>query len=156
MRLFTLVVIGFGTIAAAPANTPTASAKAWLTEIYRKYTPAGGGKGAPWGTDKNVKRYFDSTLAERILQDRHVAAKKNDAPILDGDPFIDAQDWSIASFDIATEDLGNARCKATVRFKNAGTPSVVTLDLVQAGDAWRISDIHYSDGRSLLETLHTA
>jgi hypothetical protein len=156
MRLFTLAVVGLATVAAVPASSPAASAKAWVAEIYRKYTPAGGGKGAAWGTDKDVKRYFEGGLAERIVQDRRVAAKRNDAPILDGDPFIDAQDWSIPSFEISTDDLGHGRCTAIVKFENAGTRTMVTLDLVQTRDGWRISDIHYSDGRSLLETLHTA
>ena len=104
-----------------------------------------------------MRRYFEPSLAALISNDRKDAAKHHDVPTLDGDPFIDAQDWEIKSFDITVNEMDGSKAAATVKFVNAGEPATVTLDLVSiagAGNAnpWRISDITYlHDGKP--ETL---
>jgi len=71
---------------------------------------------------------------------------------LDGDPFVDAQDWDIADFDIAVTDAVNNAANATVKFRNSDTPTVVVLDLVKTGNDWRVGDVTWQhDGKK--ETL---
>jgi hypothetical protein len=142
--------------AAAPASADTAKAKAWVSDIYRFYTPAGGAKGAPWITNKDVKRYFEPALAKRILKDRETAEKNHDLPLLDSDPFVDGQDWDIKSYTVTVDVASTGKSVATVSFVSAGTAMTIKLDLVQTPAGWRIADIHYQDGRSLLDTLQTA
>ena len=73
-------------------------------------------------------------------------------PALDGDPFVDAQDWDIAAFEIAFADSTSNKTRATVNFRNAGQPVSVALDLVMVSNDWRISDITWQrDGKA--ETL---
>ena len=66
--------------------------------------------------------------------------------LLDFDPFIDAQDWEIAKFDIAVNDAAAGKTQATVKFVNLGEPTTVMIDLVQANKAWRIYDITWLHG----------
>jgi hypothetical protein len=103
-------------------------------------------------TDADLRRYFEPSLVALISKDRKDAARRHEVPTLDGDPFIDAQDWEIPSFDIAVSDAGNGNATSTVKFVNAEQPVTVALDLVSAGGNWRIHDITWQhDGKP--ETL---
>jgi len=135
---------------AAPALAADQTAKAFVTAIYAKYKGKNT-KGIPLDNDKQIRRYFAPALAASIIKDRNDAAKRNEVGALDGDPFIDAQDWEIASFDIAVAENGPDKARATVKFTN-DTPKVVVLDLVKLKNEWRISEITYQrDDKS--ETL---
>ena len=62
-------------------------------------------------------------------------------PNLDGDPFVDAQDWQIAKVDIAISQSAPARAQATVKFNNIDEAKTVILDLVKLKDGWRVAEI---------------
>ncbi len=117
------------------------TAKSFLQSIYGHYI----GKdahGVELDTAAEVRRYLAPPLAAAILADR--AAAKGEVGNIDGDIFIDAQDWEIASFAIATDEKPD-RASATVRFVNLGKPIAIALDLVLLKDSWRISEINYGD-----------
>jgi hypothetical protein len=76
-----------------------------------------------------------------MVKDRKQAARRGEVGTLDFDPFVDAQDWEISDLAIAIEEVGPAKARATVKFKNVDKPSVVTLDLVKAGKAWKIGNV---------------
>src|SRR5581483_6055615 len=59
----------------------------------------------------------------------------------DGDPFVDAQDWQIAEFDIDVAETAAGKAKATVKFVNLDQPITIVLDLVKIGKDWRIGEI---------------
>lgn len=85
-------------------------------------------------------------LLRMIKTDARRAARRRQVPTLDGDPFVDAQDWKISAlkFDITEED---AKATARVAFKNAGQARTVTLLLVKAKDGgWRIDDFVGAEG----------
>jgi len=135
---------------AAPALAAEPTAKAFVSAIYAKYKGKNT-KGIPLDKDAQIRRYFAPALAALIIKDRNDAAKRNEVGALDGDPFIDAQDWEIASFDIAVAENGPDKARATVKFTN-DKPQVVVLDLVKLKKEWRIAEITYQrDGKS--ETL---
>jgi hypothetical protein len=136
---------------AGTARADDAAALAFVKAIYAPYK----GKntnGITLDTDADLRRYFEPPLVALISKDRKDAARRHEVPTLDGDPFIDAQDWEIPSFDIAVSDAGNGNATSTVKFVNAGQPVTVALDLVSAGGNWRIHDITWQhDGKA--ETL---
>jgi hypothetical protein len=68
------------------------------------------------------------------------------SPTLDGDPFVDAQDFEIARLRVSTKSTGAAAATATVSFINVKKPRTMTLDLVKVGGAWRIADIKGPSG----------
>jgi hypothetical protein len=140
-----------GSIACAPALAADAAATAFVTKIYDAYKGKGS-KGISIASEAAVQRYFESSLAAMIIKDQKTAARKHDAPSLDGDPFIDAQDWEISAFDIAVTDAPPDKAVATVSFKNIDQQTKILLDLVKAKNDWRIANITWQrDGKA--ETL---
>lgn len=116
------------------------SAHDFVAAIYDTYV----GKdrnGLALDSDAKVRRYFEPSLAALILKDRKQAARRGEVGALDFDPFVDAQDWEISDLQIAADDSGPGKARATVKFKNVDKPSVVTLDLVKTGKTWKISNV---------------
>ncbi len=134
-----------------PGRADDATALTFVKAIYAAYKGKNS-KGVTLDTDADLRRYFAPSLAALISKDRKDAARRHDVPALDGDPFIDAQDWEISGFDIAVHDSGDGKATSTVKFVNAGQPVTVALDLVSSGNTWRIADITWQhDGKP--ETL---
>jgi len=153
--MLTRRIIIFGAVAAVSvagtARATDASASAFVSGIYAAYKGKNA-KGVRLDGDAALRRYFEPSLAALIGKDQKDAARRHEVPSLDGDPFVDAQDWDIANFDIAVTDTAAGKAKATVKFVNAGEPATVVLDLVGADNNWRISDITWRhDGKP--ETL---
>jgi hypothetical protein len=132
---------------AAADPSPTA----FVTGIYAAYKGKDA-KGIRLDTEVNIRRYFEPSLAALMIKNQKDAARRHEAPSLDGDPFVDAQDWDITAVDIAVTDTVNNTASATVKFRNGDTPAAVVLDLVKTGNDWRVSDITWQhDGKK--ETL---
>jgi hypothetical protein len=135
----------------ASAAAPDESARAFVAAIYETYKGKNG-NGITLDTESDLRRYFEPSLAALISKDQKDAAKRNDVPTLDGDPFVDAQDWEIAEVKISVGDTNAGKAQATVNFENAGQPTTIVLDLVKIKTDWRISDITWQhDGKP--ETL---
>jgi len=134
-------------VTAAPALAADASAKAFVTQIYDAFKGKDS-KGPSLVSDRDIRRYVEPTLAALMIKDQNAAAKRGDVGALDGDPFVDAQDWKIDAFDIAVADVAPNKARATVKFTNLGSPQTVVLDLVKINTGWRISDITWNrDGK---------
>jgi hypothetical protein len=103
--------------ATGPARAESASPRAFLEAIYKPYL-AKKYKGTDYSKPANLRRYFEPKLANAIIKDMAAAAKRNEVPTLDGDPFIDAQDWEIADLAIDVKPEGSAKAAATVDFTN--------------------------------------
>ena len=99
------------------AVAANASATAFVTRIYDAYKGENS-KGILIDTDAAIRRYFEPSLAALISKDQKDAARRHEVPTLDGDPFIDAQDWDISAVDIAVRDASPDKAVATVSFKN--------------------------------------
>lgn len=125
--------------ASAPKDTLTP--EAFLRGIYTPY-PNQDFKGQPFW---QVDRFFAPELARTIEADMREAKRRGEAPRLDGDPFVDSQDWDIAKLDISVKADGR-RAVGMVSFENLGKPTEITLDLVRTGMGWRITDIKAPSG----------
>lgn len=135
----------------APAPAGDAAATAFVTKIYDAYKGKDS-KGILLDKEAQIRRYFEPSLAALIVKDRDDAAKRGDVPTLDGDPFVDAQDFEISDVNIAVSDAPPDKATATVNFKNINEPVKVVLNLVKIKNEWRIADILYThDGKA--ETL---
>jgi|SoimicmetaTmtLMB_FD_contig_41_4565497_length_1376_multi_2_in_0_out_0_2 hypothetical protein len=130
---------------AAPAETP----QAFLEAIYRNYRGSGT-PGIEISKAAVVRRYFIPALAAAMIKDQAQAARRSEVPALDGDPFVDAQDWDISNLKIEVKMAGPAKAVGTVSFTNFNEPRSVTLDLVKLAPGWRIADIKMM-GRTLRE-----
>jgi Protein of unknown function (DUF3828) len=144
----------FAALSAGPALAPTAAgaadatALAFVTDIYAAYKGKDA-KGHPLDDERAIRRYFEPSLAALMVKDQKIAAKRGEVGLLDFDPFIDAQDWEIATFDIAVDDGAPGKATATVKFSNFDKPVTVRLDLVKLKNEWRIADITWlRDGKT--------
>ena len=142
-------------VAALPvaARAQGDTALAFLQKIYEPYKQPGF-KGQPyWETE----RYFATDLADAIQRDFQEAKKRQEVPALDGDPFIDAQDWRIASIGYAVSTGSSKdRAAAVVTFTNLDQPKQLAVFLIETPRGWRIDDIVGRGGSSLraLYKLH--
>ena len=121
---------------------------AFLHEIYDPYLKEGF-QGQPYW---QVSRFFVPELARIMEADMRDAKRRGEVPKLDGDPFIDAQDWDIDKLAISVRTEG-PKAIGMVSFENQGKPTEITLDLVRTGVGWRISDIKSPSGK--LSELYT-
>ena len=116
--------LGMACVVAAPAVAADASATAFVTK---------------------------PSLAALIIKDQKAA--HGEVGILDGDPFIDAQDWEISAVDIAVRDVSPDKAVATVNFKNIDRQSTIMLDLIKIKSDWRIANITWQRDGGKKETL---
>jgi hypothetical protein len=125
---------------AAPAHPD--DPHGFLEAIYAKYTGRAGSDGVDLSSDAEIRHLFDPPLATLIIADRQKASRTGEPPNLDGDPFVDAQDWVISDLQITVRRSGET-AKAEVRFTNLDQPVTIRLDLVRLADGWRIHEIDY-------------
>ena len=147
-----LILAAFGVLPAQawaqgqgqPQSEPpkdTVTPEAFLRGIYTPY-PNQDFKGQPFW---QVDRFFAPDLARAIEADMREAKRRGEVPRLDGDPFVDAQDWDIAKLDISVKAEG-PKTVGLVSFENQGKPTEIKLDLVRTGMGWRIADIKSPSG----------
>jgi hypothetical protein len=133
------VVLALAAAAPGSAQEAEESAHAFLTRIYNTYVGRDA-KGMPL-TERATMRLFTPRLRRLIAADAAQAAKRGEVPNLNGDPFIDAQDWEIQDFTIDTREISPGKVKATVRFKNLDKDVAMVLDLRKTKDSWQIDEI---------------
>ena len=130
------------------ATAETASPQSFVDGIYKHYLGKDS-KGLPLNNSAAIRRYFAPPLSEAMAKDFAAAEKAGEVPMLNGDPFIDAQDWEISNVKTAVKSTGAATAVATVAFVQFMEPRTVTLDLVNTPAGWRIADIKWARGDSL-------
>jgi hypothetical protein len=143
-----LAVVG----AHAGAARADPAAKAFLEKIYAAYEGKAS-EGIGLDSDAMLQRYFEPKLAALMIKDRKDAKKRGDVPDLDGDPFINGQDWEIGPVDIAVRDIAPDKASATVKFRNLKVETTVVYDLVRLKQGWRIADITW-DGKDTLRGIY--
>jgi hypothetical protein len=125
---------------AGPSAPDDASALAFISAIYKSYT-TGSKDGVRIDTGRKLRRYFEPVLAAAMDKDQETAAKRHEVGELDGDPFIDAQDYEIKHFDLAIKDTAPGKATATVTFDNFDKQRTMVLELIAVKNDWRIYDI---------------
>ena len=90
-------------------------AAGFVDGIYKHYLGKDS-KGLALSSDATIRRYFAPPLADAIVKDFAAAEKAGEVPLLNGDPFIDAQDWEISNLKTAVKSTGANTAVATVTF----------------------------------------
>jgi hypothetical protein len=125
-----------------PALAQEQSADQFLHTIYDQYK----GTDGPPLDDAAMTNYFTPETYKLIKADSDAAAKKNEVPALNGDPFIDAQDWQIEQIKIAVTEPKPGAAVGVVTFKNFGEMFEIKLDLSKTPKGWRIAEIYAPSG----------
>jgi hypothetical protein len=96
-----------------------------------------------------LDKYFDKNLANLIWKD--MTTHKDEVGVLDFDPFYNTQDPDIKNLSVGQAKTEGAKATVPVSFTNSGRKETITYALVQQNSAWKISDIKYEGGGSLLK-----
>ena len=131
-------------VATAHAAPAKQSPQQFLEAIYQTYVGKDS-KGLGLAKPAEIRRYLEPALAAAMIKDSAAAAKRGDVGTLDGDPFIDGQDWEITDVKVSASETG-AKANGSVSFNNFKEAQTVTLDLVKLSAGWRIADIHNKSG----------
>jgi hypothetical protein len=123
----------------------TASPQAFIDGIYKNYLGKES-KGLVLSSEAVIRRYFAPPLSDAMVKDFTTAWKRGEVPDLNGDPFIDAQDWEVSGLKTAVTSTGANTAVATVTFVMFDKPRTMTLDLVNTPSGWRISEIRAPTG----------
>jgi hypothetical protein len=140
--------LGFGLAlcwTAAPWAQTAQSAQDFLKSVYDPYFFIKDYKGQAY--TERPDRFFVPDLAQAITRDMAEAKKRNEVPTLDGDPFLDAQDWKVADIGYSVRTNGDGtKAAAAVSFLNLGEPKAFAITLAKTPQGWRISDIVGTNG----------
>jgi hypothetical protein len=143
-----ILVSGFvGTFAfCAEHSDKVASPAALVRELYTVHET----KNDPFTQPRTILgKYFDKTLLSLYIKDTSGDGVGN----LDFDPLYDAQDFNIKDLSVALMSQQKASAEVAASFKNMGKNEKIVFSLSAGEDGWRISDIKYSDGRTLKKIL---
>lgn len=152
-RLLLASFLGAGLVmagCAAPAPQAVAdeagfaSPQDLLGDIYKQYADKPAGSGIDLSAPGAVEKYFAPELAQKINADMERAKATNDIPVLNGDPFVDSQDWQITNVAFAVGKSAEPdETMAVVKFKNYGEQKEVKLSLAKTAIGWQIADIDW-------------
>jgi hypothetical protein len=123
---------------------------ALVADLYKQ---SGRNRG-PFFQTKNralLDKYFEKNLAGLIWKDALNA--RGEVGAIDGDPLYNAQDMEIKKFSIHPPRYENGKATVTVSFENFGQKQEILFSLVLKNAAWKIEDIKYNDGTSLVGIL---
>lgn len=98
---------------------------------------------------KLLDKYFDKNLADLIWKD--LTTHVGEVGVLDFDPFYNAQDADIKNLKVTPAVVEGDKASATVTFTNYGKKEKLIYTLVKQNGAWKISDINYGEGNTLLK-----
>jgi hypothetical protein len=145
-----IVLVGALAFAGAfpQAGQADPAAKAFLEKIYAAYKGKNS-KGVDLDGAAALRRYFEPGLAALMIKDEKAAARRHDVPTLEGDPFVNGQDWEVNAVDIMVEDTAPEKATATVTFMNIDRVDKLVFDLVKLKSGWRIADIDWGENGTL-------
>lgn len=140
-----------------PAGTPDstgaeaqfATAEPLIAELYKQHDANKG----PFRERKRavIDKYFAKPLADMLWKNDQRPAGEMGA--IDADPLYDAQDTEIKKFVVGKAVVNGDKASVPVTFENFGQKKNVTYVMVRQGDAWKISDIKYQGGYTLLQNF---
>ena len=126
------------------------SPDALVADLYREHNH----KHSPFFQTRSralLYKYFEKTLADMIWKD--AVHSKGEVGAIDGDPLYDAQDVDIKKFAIDKATSAGGKAQVNVRFENFGQKKHIVFVLVNGKTGWRISDLEYGEGRTLVGEL---
>jgi hypothetical protein len=148
---FFLLLFSFSSIisAADQAVTP----EALVAQIYKAHDA----EKSPFFQDQNralVDRYFAKELADFLWKD--AKESKGEVGVIDFDPLYNAQDTEIKNFVVNKAKVDGGKATVVASFMNFDQKTRITFKLAQQHDAWKISDIQYTEGHTLLKLFKVA
>jgi hypothetical protein len=132
------------------AQSQTTLPEVLVAELYKQHDA----KKSPFFQTKDralVDKYFTKPLADLIWKDATTA--KNEVGAIDGDPLYNAQETEIKNFSVGKGEIKGDKATVAVTFTNVGEKKTVNFELKQVGGSWKIDNILYGKGDSLMKWL---
>lgn len=98
-----------------------------------------------------VDKYFTKATADMIWKD--AVESKGEVGALGADPLYNAQDTEIKNFKIGQAEIKGNNAEVPVNFLNFKEKQKIIFTLIKEKDIWKIKDIKYSEGFSLVSLL---
>ena len=117
-----------------------------VTDLYKAHN----GKTDPLqypASKKLLGAYFEKGLLSLFLKDQ--SESQGEVGKLDFDPLYAAQDFEIKDFSVALVAQQKDSAEVAASFKNLGTSKKIVFLLSPTSQGWRITDIRFSDARTL-------
>ncbi|MEO7673411.1 MAG: DUF3828 domain-containing protein [Pyrinomonadaceae bacterium] len=134
----------------AAAQSQAAAASALVSDLYKQHDA----KKSPFFQTKSrtlVDKFFTKRLGDLIWKDAN--SSSGEVGAIDADPLYSGQDLEIKNLAIGAAVVKSDTATVPVTFANYGTKQTVTFTLKQNGTAWKIDDIGYGGGDSLMKWL---
>lgn len=159
------IALAFNTVGpvAQARQAPQPSPRSLVVNLYRDFAwvplfatdPTLKGpqwEGVSQQSESVLRGYFAPDLARLLVADRQCAARSQGVCNLDFDPIFNAQDSSGAS-DLAVSPGAPGQVIVSIRYPSDPKPMKLIFAMRQTPSGWRIADIRYPDGSSLLKLL---
>ena len=98
---------------------------------------------------KLLDKYFDRNLANLIWKD--LTTYRNEIGVIDFDIFYNTQDPLIKNVSVGQPKINDDKAMVSVSFTNSGAKETIVYSLVRQNGAWKIFDIKYRNGDTLLK-----
>lgn len=142
----TLAALAFLTIPAVAedADTGNTEARKLVSDLYEAHEGRADGDLTPlWQDPAQREVFFTEGLIARFAA-ADAAPDSDEAPMLDGDPFYDAQDWDIRDLEVGETATEGDAVTVEVTFTNLGEPRRLVYYLKPVdGKGLKIDDIFY-------------
>jgi hypothetical protein len=149
MKKFIVITVFLFNLCGLQAETDLPAATS-PTKVVTDLYSAHKGKADPLqypASKKSLGAYFEKGLLALYLKDQ--SESKGEVGKLDFDPLYNAQDFEIKDFSVALVAQQKDSAEVAASFKNMGTSEKIVFLLSNTAQGWRITDIKYSDGRTL-------
>lgn len=135
--------------AGSEAEAKFVAAEPLVVELYKQHDADKG----PFRERKRavVDKYFAKPLADLIWKDQQTPA--GEMGMLDFDPLYNAQDIEIKRLAVGKASVNGDKATIPVTFENYGEKTTLKFQMVRQSDAWKISDINYPGGSTLLDVF---
>jgi hypothetical protein len=100
-------------------------------------------------------RFVTTSLYALMTRYFAMPANPNEAPVINGDPFTNSQEYP-TRFSVEAVSGEGSPSTVRVRFSDAARVESVTYQLRRENNVWRIDDVKYRDGASLRAQLTAA
>jgi len=140
-----------GTPTEAGAETKAAPPETLVADLYKQHDA----KKSPFFQTKDralIDKYFTKPLGDLIWKDAN--ENKNEVGAISGDPLYNGQDLEIKNFAIGKGDIKGETAKVAATFLNFGEKQTVSYSLKLLNGAWKIDNIGYGGGDSLMKWLN--
>lgn len=134
----------------ASANSEEATAQktapdALVKDLYKQHDA----DNSPFFQTKSrakVDKYFTKNLADLIWKDA-----KGAADAINADPLYNSHDPEVKNFSVGAPKVEKDAATVVASFVNYGAKEAVTYKLMRENSDWKIADIEYKDGNTLVK-----